>query len=159
MNSRVIKAFLVAACAASALSGVANAQTQGSITGRVSDATTGQPIPLASVSVVGTALGGQTNSLGQYTIRGVNAGRVEVRALRVGYAEQRSTVTLSPGQAATLDFSMKSVAITLNPVVTTATGEQRRVEVGNAIAQVDAAKIKETSAITTRRASMRRMMA
>jgi TonB-linked SusC/RagA family outer membrane protein len=43
---------------------------------------------------------------------------------------------------------MRAVAITLNPVVTTATGEQRRVEVGNSIAQVDAANVVETKAVS-----------
>src|SRR5205085_6338637 len=82
-------------------------------------------------------------------IRGVKPGRVEVRVLRVGYAEQRGSLVLADGGSATLDLQMTSVATQLNPVVTTATGEQRRVEVGNSIAQMDAAKIKESSAITT----------
>ncbi|MGZ8457605.1 MAG: TonB-dependent receptor domain-containing protein, partial [Gemmatirosa sp.] len=130
-------------------SGSALAQTpqQATITGRVTDAVSGQPIVAAQLNVVGSNLGTQTNAAGQYTIRGVRPGPTEVRALRVGFAEQKSAVTLTAGQTATLDFQMRSVATTLTPVVTTATGEQRRVEVGNAIAQVNAVDIVNTRSV------------
>jgi TonB-linked SusC/RagA family outer membrane protein len=126
----------------------AQAQQPGSITGRVSDAANGQPIAAAQVNVVGTSLGASTNDQGQYTLRGVSPGRVDVRVLRVGFAEQRQTTTVSGAQATTLNLQMRAVAVTLNPVVTTATGEQRRVEVGNSIAQLDAAKVVETRAVS-----------
>ncbi|HEX5832015.1 MAG TPA: carboxypeptidase regulatory-like domain-containing protein, partial [Gemmatimonadaceae bacterium] len=126
----------------------AQAQEQGSITGRVTDAASGQPVPTVQVNVLGTALGTQTNSDGQYTIRGIRPGAVEVRALRVGYAEQKQSVTVTAGQAATANFQMRSVAINLTPVVTTATGEQRRVEVGNSIAQMNAAEVVKSSAVS-----------
>jgi TonB-linked SusC/RagA family outer membrane protein len=129
------------ACPAGTLS------AQGTITGRVTDAATGQPIASAQVNVVNTAIGALTNDKGQYTIRGVLPGPHTVRALRVGYAEQSGTVTVSSGQTSTLDLAMKGVAVTLNPVVTTATGEQRRIEVGNAIARVDAANVVATKAV------------
>ena len=57
--------------------------------------------------MVGTTIGALTNDNGQYTIRGVLPGTHDVRALRVGYAEQRGTVTVTAGQTATLDFGMK----------------------------------------------------
>jgi TonB-dependent SusC/RagA subfamily outer membrane receptor len=60
----------------------------------------------------------------------------------------KQTVTVPAGQTVTANIQMRAVVATLAPVVTTATGEQRRVEVGNAIAQVDAAKLVETSPVT-----------
>lgn len=121
---------------------------QGTITGRAIDASSGQPIAGALINVVGTAFGTHTNSDGEYTIRGLTPGSVEVRALRVGYAEQRQTVTVTSGQSTTVGFTMRSVPVMLSPVVTTATGSQRRVEVGNAIAQVDASQVLENSAVS-----------
>jgi TonB-linked SusC/RagA family outer membrane protein len=148
MNARRTgRALLLVGFAGLSLAGSLCAQGQGSITGRVMDAASKAPIPAAGVTVVGTTIVTQTNEQGQYTIRGIRPGSVEVRALRVGYSEKRATVTVSAGQTATLDIEMTAVGITLNPVVTTATGDQRRVEVGNAIAQVDAANIVATSAI------------
>jgi TonB-linked SusC/RagA family outer membrane protein len=137
---------LVAACAALA-AGAADAQTpaqQGSITGRITDAASGQPIAAAQIQVLGTNIGTQTNGAGQFTLRGVRPGQAELRVLRVGFAEQKVSVTVPAGQSATADVQMRAVTTTLTPVVTTATGETRRVEVGNAIAQVDAAEIVAT---------------
>jgi TonB-linked SusC/RagA family outer membrane protein len=138
-RAALLGAFI--ACPAGALS------AQGTITGRVTDAASGQPIASAQVNVVNTTIGALTNDKGQYTIRGVQAGTQTVRVLRVGYAEQTGSVMVRDGQTVTLDLAMKAVAVTLNPVVTTATGEQRRVEVGNSIAQVNAAQIVATKGV------------
>jgi TonB-linked SusC/RagA family outer membrane protein len=129
------------------LATVAAAQT-GSITGRVMAQDGNQPVSDAHVTVVGTGLGAATNAEGRYTIRNVPAGTHVVRALRIGYAEQRQSVVVAAGQSATQDFALQTVATQLQGVVTTATGQQRRVEVGNAIAQVDAAKVAETKAVS-----------
>jgi TonB-linked SusC/RagA family outer membrane protein len=122
---------------------------QGTITGRVTDAANGQPVAAAQINVVGTNAGAQTNDNGEYTIRGVRVGTVEVRTLRVGFSEQRQQVTVADGQTVTLNFQLNAVAVMLNPVVTTATGEERRVEVGNAIARVDAASVTEHKPVST----------
>ncbi|MGQ0764814.1 MAG: SusC/RagA family TonB-linked outer membrane protein [Gemmatimonadota bacterium] len=124
------------------------AESQGEINGRVTDALTGQPIAAAQISVIGTTLGSQTNNDGQYTIRGVSPGQVTLRILRIGYAEQRRQVTVATGTPVSQSFALQAVAVSLNPVVTTATGQQRRIEVGNAIAQVDAADIVQTKVVT-----------
>ena len=146
---RVLHALALAALVALPVARAgAQAQQQGSITGRVTDAASSQPIAAVQVNVVGTNIGGQTNTDGQYTLRGVSPGSVQVRVLRVGYGEQTQTVTVTGGQTATANFQMRAVAVSLDPVVTTATGQQRRVEVGNAIAQVDAAKLVETRAVS-----------
>ena len=144
------RALLATVCLGTALvvAPAAPAQQVATITGRITDASSGQPVAAAQVNVVGTTLGAQANQEGIYTIRGVPTGAVQVRALRVGYAEMVQSVNTAAGQATTLNFVMKPVAVMLTPTVVTATGEQRRVEVGNAIAQVDAAKLVETRPIS-----------
>lgn len=128
---------------------VAGAQgPQGDITGRVTDASSGQPVASAQITVVGTSVGALTNNNGEFSIRRVAAGPAVVRALRLGYAEQRQPVTVAAGQSATVNFRMQAVATSLSPVVTTATGQQRRVEVGNAIAQLDATDIVQTRSVS-----------
>ena len=117
------------------------AQTTGGIAGRVTDAATGQPVPSAQVSIVGTTAGALTAADGQYAIRGLTAGPVTVRVLRIGFGEARQAVTIVAGQVATIDIRLTSLPISLSPVVSTATGNQRRIEVGNAIAQVNAADL------------------
>src|SRR5688572_13373001 len=145
----VFRAVLLTASLGVLASGLAGAQEQqATITGRVTDASSGEPIPAAQVSVVGTTTGASTNSEGRYAIRNARPGTVELRVLRVGYSEQKQTVTVTAGQSVTADFAMTAVPISLTPIVTTATGEQRRIEVGNAIAQVDAREIVETRAVS-----------
>ena len=120
---------------------------QGTITGTVTDRGTGIPVERVQVSVVGTVLGAVTNSEGRYTIRNVPAGNHQVRALRVGYGEQKASLTVASAQSATLDLAMSAVAVSLAEVVTTATGPSRRVEIGNAVSTIDAGKVTATSSI------------
>jgi TonB-linked SusC/RagA family outer membrane protein len=149
MSRRIVfQAVVLTASFGVLASGIAGAQEQqASITGRVTDASTREPIAAAQVAVVGTTTGASTNSEGQYTIRGVRPGVVELRVLRVGYSERKQSVTVAAGQAATADFAIAAVPIALAPVVTTATGEQRRVELGNSIGNVDAAKLTQEKPI------------
>ncbi|MDQ6828526.1 MAG: TonB-dependent receptor plug domain-containing protein, partial [Gemmatimonadota bacterium] len=126
----------------------AQATTQAGITGRVVDAASQQPIAEVRVVLVGRSLVATTNTDGRYTLRGVPAGAAEVRVLRIGYSEQKKSVTVPAGATATLDFAMQPAAVQLNEVVTTAGGaQQRRLEVANDIGQIDAAKLTETSPI------------
>ena len=133
---------------ATAFGGTAHAQQQtGTITGRVVEATSGGPVPAVQVSVVGTTLGAITAQNGEFTIRNVPAGQARVRAIRVGFTESVQVVPVAAGQTANVTFRMNAAAITLSPVVTTATGEQRRVEVGNAVGQIAAAEVTQTQAV------------
>lgn len=130
---------LVATASAQAASGV--------LTGKVTDVGTGQPIGNVQVAIVGTTLGALTNQDGVFAVRGITPGTVTVRAIRIGYSELRATASVSAAQSTTLNLQLKPVPATLNPVVTTVTGEQRRIEVGNAIAQVDAAEVVQTRGV------------
>lgn len=147
-SSSLVRSFVLALAAGALVVSSANAQAQsGTITGRVTDAANGTPVAPAQVIVVGTNIRVETNSQGQYTLRGVPSGQVQLRALRVGFSDTRQSATVVAGQTATVDIPMHKVTVTLNPIVTTATGDQRRLEVGNAIAQIDASKIVETKAV------------
>jgi TonB-dependent SusC/RagA subfamily outer membrane receptor len=111
-------------------------QAYGSVTGLVTDAGTKLPVSDLRVMIVGTTIGTSTNAEGRYTLARVPAGQVSIRAIRVGYQQQVKPVDITAGQSATLDFVMAQAAVQLTEIVTTATGEQRRVELGNAIATI-----------------------
>ena len=119
----------------------------GSLTGRVTDATTGEPVPRAQVSVGGTTIGRATNDSGRYDIAAVAAGTYQVTARRVGYAPQTRSVTVADGQSATLDFALSRMATVLSEVVSTATGQQERYKVGNAIATVTADSVMKVAPV------------
>jgi len=144
--SRRIPWALTVSVALAASAATTEAQ-QGRIAVRVTDAATQQPISQAQVQIVGTSLGGLTGSDGRALVRGVAPAVHQVRVLRVGYAEQKKQVTVAANEEATVDFVLGPVAISLAPVVTTATGEQRRVEIGNSVAQIDAAKVLESAPV------------
>jgi TonB-linked SusC/RagA family outer membrane protein len=146
-RSEWFRSFAHAAVLSALAAGAAAAQ-QATVTGRVTDGLSGQPVAAAQVVVVGTNLGTQTNSDGRYTIRNVVPGMVTVRVLSIGYAEDSREVTVAAGGTATEDFEIRAVPISLAPIVTTATGEQRRVEVGNAIAQINASEVVQTRAVS-----------
>lgn len=144
--ARVATAALVAL--ASPLRSPLAAQTAGgSLTGKVIDAGNSQPVGNVQVMVVGTTLGALTNQDGVYTIRGVAAGTVNVRAIRIGFSEVRASAVITTAHSTTLNLQLKAVPATLNPVVTTVTGETRRNEVGNAIAQVNAENVVQTRGV------------
>ncbi|MFL5613404.1 MAG: SusC/RagA family TonB-linked outer membrane protein [Gemmatimonadaceae bacterium] len=116
----------------------ASAQTPtGTITGRVIDRGTQQPVVGATVRVVGTTRGAQTSDQGIYRITGVNAGTMNVQALRIGYASVTRPITLAAAGTATLDFSLDAAATTLDVVTVSATGqEQSRRESGVSTASI-----------------------
>jgi TonB-linked SusC/RagA family outer membrane protein len=106
-------------------------------------------VEAAQIHVVGTNLGGVTNSEGRFLLRNVPPGTINVRVLRVGYAEQRKPVQVASGQQATVDFSLAQVAVSIAPVVTTATGQTAREELGNAISNIDVAQVTEMAPVGT----------
>jgi TonB-linked SusC/RagA family outer membrane protein len=127
-----------------------DAQTaRATLTGRVLDAVTGAGIPSAQLRVLGTTLGAVTDAQGGFTLRAVPAGSLDVQALRVGYAEQKRTILVPASGTATADFRLQPVSVQLAPVVSTATGEQRRVEVGNNITRIAAAEVVQQQQITS----------
>ena len=89
------------------------AQT-GSVSGKVTDRGTRQPIADAQVVVPGTALVTQTNKEGDYRLSNVPAGRVQVSAFRLGYKAVSDTVRLLVGSTATKNLEMSSSLVTLS---------------------------------------------
>ncbi|MCC6316384.1 MAG: SusC/RagA family TonB-linked outer membrane protein [Gemmatimonadaceae bacterium] len=120
---------------------------QGTVSGRVTAQESAEPLSDVRVLVVGTTVFAITNAEGRFTLRNVPPGSHEVRVLRVGYVEQKKRVAVTGGQSATLDFALDRAVIQLQEVVTTATGESRKVELGNTVATIDVAKKLEDAPI------------
>jgi TonB-linked SusC/RagA family outer membrane protein len=148
VNSPGVIRALACVATAFALHAMPVAAQQASVSGRVTDAQTGRPIAAAQVSIAGTNLATQANVEGLYTIRNVPPGALTVRVLSIGYGDQSQQVTVTAGMQATVNFELRVAALALPPVVVTATGEQRRVEIANAIAHVNAAEVARTSSVT-----------
>ena len=99
----VVLAALVLGSAAAA-----EAQT-GSIRGQVTDAVTGEAIPIARISVEGTRLRARAGEDGRYALEGVPAGNVVVVAEFLGYEPERREVVVGRGRATVVDFELVRV--------------------------------------------------
>jgi TonB-dependent starch-binding outer membrane protein SusC len=109
----------------------------GEIRGTVYDKETNNPLPAASVIIVGTQLGSATDVNGNYIIKNVKPGTYKVQARFIGYGAQTKEVTVRPGETATVDFYLSPTALQLDEVVVTGTGtalEKR--SVGNTVGTV-----------------------
>jgi TonB-linked SusC/RagA family outer membrane protein len=127
--------------------GSAGAQ-QGAIGGQVVDESGGTPLEAARVVLTGTSQIETTNRDGRFLFRQVSPGTYQLRVLRVGYRPATQTVDVRPGETASLSFSMAPAVVQLDELVTTATGEQRKLEIGNAVTTIDVAKVAEHAPIT-----------
>ena len=110
----------------------------GVVNGRVTEAKTGSPVPQAQVSVNGTGLTRVTTEDGRYSISVVPPGTRTITVRRLGYESLSRVVSVSDGATVTADFELVAATTRLAEIVTTVTGGQRRVEVGNTIATVNA---------------------
>jgi TonB-dependent SusC/RagA subfamily outer membrane receptor len=115
------------------------AQATGTINGRVVDAENGRPISAAQVTISGTQLGRSTGDDGRFTLPNLPAGSKTIIVRRIGYQQQSRTVTLGANATLTVDFSLATSSVSLAGVVVTATGEERKKEVGNAVTTVSSA--------------------
>ncbi|HEU4747155.1 MAG TPA: carboxypeptidase-like regulatory domain-containing protein, partial [Gemmatimonadaceae bacterium] len=98
-SAKGFKLLLSSAAIALALlsqAGAAHAQATGTITGRVTDAETGEPVSEATVRAVGTQAAATTRADGSYRLV-VPAGSHDVRATFIGYAAGQETVTVPAG--------------------------------------------------------------
>src|SRR5436309_1635960 len=126
------------------------AAAQGTSTGRVTAQGTNGPLGDVRVIVVGSSAAAVSAQDGKYTVNGVRVGNVDVQVLRVGYNALKKSVLVQTGATATLDFQMTVALIKLPDVVTTATGQTRKVELGNAISTLgDVGARVEQSSITS----------
>lgn len=127
----------------------ANAQETGTLTGQVTDAATAQPLAGAQVVVEGTGVGALTNAEGRFVLPGVLAGAHEVSVTLLGYGPETQPVQVTAGETAVTDITLTRTAIALDEVVVTASGEQRLVEVGNAVSTLDAPEVTETAPVSS----------
>ncbi len=125
---------------------LALAQQSGTVTGRVTEGGTGRPVADASIVVVGTTRAARTDAEGRYRITDLPTGTAQLRALRIGYSSVAQTVRIAAGTGTAADFVLSTAAISLDRVLVSATGvEQRRVEVGNAVSNIDVAQVQKAA--------------
>jgi iron complex outermembrane receptor protein len=145
-GNRIFRRFAGAAFAIVLSAASASAQ---SISGKVTDAATGQPLAGARVSVGGGAQGAIARSDGTYRLP-VGAGTYIVRVALLGYTPVQDTVVVS-ATGATRDYTLTRGTQTLDASIVTGTRMSDRT-VANAPVPVDvltSAEIEQTGATET----------
>ena len=146
IGSAPVRILVAVSIATIATASVADAQ---SISGKVTDAETGQPVAGARVSIGNGAQGAIVRADGTYRLP-VSVGTHVVRVAYIGYAPIRDTVAVSAA-GETRDYSLKRGTQTLDASVVTGTRMSDRT-VANAAVPVDvltSAEIKQTGAVET----------
>ncbi|HET6569825.1 MAG TPA: TonB-dependent receptor, partial [Rhodothermales bacterium] len=93
------------------------AQT-GKIAGRVTDASTGDPLPGVAVMIEGTTQGSATDLDGYYTILNVRPGTYNLQATFVGYANAiQQNVRVNIDLTTTVDFQLQEATVGLGEVI------------------------------------------
>lgn len=127
----------------------AAAQTR-TVTGTVTDASTGQPLEGARVSVRGTTLATTSGVSGQFTLGNVPTGGITIAIRRIG--SNPAEIVLPPGQNE-IRVTLTRDPLRLSDVVVTgqATGVERR-NLANAVATVSGEDVSRVSAQTVEQA-------
>lgn len=95
-----------------ALPGVALAQNTGKLSGRVTDADTGEPLIGANVYIADAQRGAATDIDGNYTILGLPVGQYDIQYSYTGYQAQTLTgVEISQGRTRTVDIELSPQSI------------------------------------------------
>ena len=126
-----------------------SARFTGTIKGRVVEFGSGAPIAGATVTVGGTRLGAMSGNDGRYVITQVPVGRQVVAVRILGYAPKTDTVSVTENGEVAADFMIERSASQLSEVVVTATGDQRKVEIGNSVATLRADSLVAVAPITS----------
>jgi TonB-linked SusC/RagA family outer membrane protein len=116
---------------------------QHTISGKVTDVTTGQPVVGSTVSVKDSKIATQTNIDGTFTLSVSNSAKILV-ITSVGYEAQEVSVN---GQSE-VTVQLKATNSTLNEVVVVGYGSQKRKDVTGAVSSISAATIAKVPVTT-----------
>jgi TonB-linked SusC/RagA family outer membrane protein len=121
----------------------------GTVTGRVTDARTQQGVSGVRVFLERTRWGTTTDNAGGYRLAEVAPGAYTLVARRIGYRPFTQPVTVEAERETTVDVALQPAPSDLEAVVVTATGEQRRLELGHVVGTIKADSLVREAPITT----------
>src|ERR1051326_1957201 len=116
----------------------------GTITGRVIQEESGAPIPAVQVSIPALKVSALTAGDGSFKLADVRPGNYELHVIRIGFRVADVPVTVEAGKTVVAEVKMVEAALALDEIVVTGTvGSARKREVGNSIAAVTVADVKQ----------------
>lgn len=109
----------------------------GTITGVITDRTSGETLPGANVVIDGTTTGTTADMNGRYRLE-VPAGQVKLVASFIGFDPQPATITVNAGQTVTLNFALYADITQLEEFVVIGYGVQKKTDRTGAVVNVRA---------------------
>lgn len=128
---------------------VAAQQATGTVTGTVTENAGARPVSGAQVYIPATRQGTQTDDAGAFTLRNVPTGAVTLRVQMIGFEPVERRVAVTAGGTVTVAVTMTRTAVAITGVVVTATGEERKKAIGNAITTIDTTQVVRQAAVNT----------
>jgi len=95
------------------------AQGTNSLSGKITDAES-QPLSGVTVHLLNTNFGAATDEQGIFNMTGIPAGNFTLQITAIGYASQRSEVSIGSGNDTVLNFQLEESATQLDDVIVTA---------------------------------------
>jgi outer membrane receptor protein involved in Fe transport len=124
------------------LQNVAQAGTSGKISGKITDASTGEPLVGANIVILGTSWGAASDIEGDYFILNVPPGKYQLKISMLSYSAKLVTdVVVNADRTTNLDIGLVSESISTEEVVVTAQKPVIRADLTSSIVEIDAKQI------------------
>lgn len=140
--------IIVACCCIAANYPTAGYGQKSDIRGIVSDSLTGQRLPFANVTVVGTGRGASANVNGFYLIPNLPPGDYEVAATVMGYRQQVKRALVVVGRALDLNFQLASKPVEGKEVLVTAARKREITEINTSVHVLERSELKAAPVLT-----------
>jgi TonB-linked SusC/RagA family outer membrane protein len=121
----------------------------GMVSGTVTDSASGKEISGATVAIKGTKLSTTTGKMGNFVLRDVPTGMQLLTVKLFGYKPAAQAVTVEEDRRVSVRLMLIPTATVLSGVVTTATGTQRKLTVGNDITSINVDSVMHVAPISS----------
>ena len=123
------KKILLSAFSLLVFSAVGFAAETGTISGRVVDAESKEPLPGANIVIVGTLRGASTDLQGNFIIKNIPPGTYAIRASMIGYRTALvRNVKVRARRRVNINLALRETAIQFDPIVVLAGKTQQRLD-------------------------------
>ena len=128
--------------------GVGRAQTTGKISGTVTDAGTGEPLPGVNVVIEGTQQGTATDAEGYYVILNVAPGTYDLRASFIGYQTLTKTgVEVTVDHNTVVDYALEPATAELQEVTVRAEREVVKMDMSASAVSIQAQDVQNIPSV------------
>ncbi len=123
----------------------ASVAQNGTVTGTVTDANSGETLPGVNIFLVENQIGASTDANGEYVISDIPSGTYTLRATFVGYKRYEVEITVGSGETVTRNIQLTSDVLGMEEVVVSALGfEEDRDKMGVSSANISGEEVAES---------------